>query len=186
MGHLANIHCRVRAPTKNPAKTTNRPRRNVRPFILPSYLVSIFCKSSPSPFLLCNSNARSIPRWASKVCEGNGDRYDVHSSALIDGGFWLHIGSARTVAAHVAIELTGQHHRHSCAVQRCWPQARYRASRLSGLYHSVTAGADLLSALRDVSARVLCSDHDLATLRRCNLAAFHAARSCSFIDGSPT
>jgi hypothetical protein len=37
----------------------------------------------------------------------------VQSSALIDGKVSLHVGSADTVAAHLSMGMTEQHHRQS-------------------------------------------------------------------------
>jgi hypothetical protein len=42
----------------------------------------------------------------------------VQSSALIDGEVGLHPGSADTVAAHLSMGMTEQHHRHSGVVHR--------------------------------------------------------------------
>jgi hypothetical protein len=42
----------------------------------------------------------------------------VQSSALIDGEVVLHPGSAESVAAHLSMGMTEQHHRHSGVVHR--------------------------------------------------------------------
>jgi hypothetical protein len=42
----------------------------------------------------------------------------VQSSALIDGEVGLHPGSAESVAAHLSMGMTEQHHRHSGVVHR--------------------------------------------------------------------
>jgi hypothetical protein len=68
----------------------------------------------------------------------------VHFSGLTVGLFGLHYSNVRAAVAHVAIGFTGHHHRHSCVIGFAPPQARYRASRIHGLYHSFTACADLL------------------------------------------
>lgn len=70
----------------------------------------------------------------------------MHSSVLIDGILGLHRSSVCTVAAHVAIGVTGHHHRHLSVVSFAPPQARYLASRLPRLYHCFAAFADLLVA----------------------------------------
>jgi len=111
----------------------------------------------------------------------------VHSSGLIDGMLEPHVRGVGAVAAHVAIGFTGQHHRHSGVVRAWRPQARYRASRFPGLYHSSAACADLLSSLR----RQLAVDgavvvHEFARLSRCSFAAFDASMSCADASGSPT
>jgi len=152
-------------------------RPHIAAFILPSYSGSVFCKSLPSPSVLHSSKTHTIPRHAARFRQVVEIRYAVHSSALIDGVVGLHVGSIRTVAAHVAIGVTGQYHRHSSVVRRCRPQARYRASRLPGLYHLSSAWADLLSAFGVRPARVFAAQ--LMTARGSTAAPWrHSTRRC--------
>ncbi len=58
--------------------------------------------------------------------------------------FVVLLGTARTGVAHVTIGFTGYRHRHVSVVSLALSQARYRASPLSGLYHSFAARADFL------------------------------------------
>lgn len=166
---------------KTPAKTANRAPHNVRAFILPSYLGSVSREYSPSPFLLHSSKTRSFPRHAAKLCEGVEIWYAVHSSGLVGGDIELLLSSVRTAAAHVAVGLTGQHHRHSGVVRRRRPQARYRASRFQGLYHLSSARAELLDHFRRhqdgcFGVFITSSRSSAAAPFRCSRRRRHAVR----------
>jgi hypothetical protein len=65
VAHLARANCKLRDRRKVPAKTTDRPRRTLGPFILPSidqYLRLIPCLPSFFPETVCAAPAYEIPQ----------------------------------------------------------------------------------------------------------------------------
>jgi hypothetical protein len=78
----------------------------------------VFCTFLPIiHFLLCYDKP-SDTHLTTRHDDMNESWRAVQSSALIDGEVGLHPGSAESVAAHLSMGMTEQHHRHSGVVHR--------------------------------------------------------------------
>lgn len=151
---------------------------------------------SPSSFLLPVTKIYYVLLYGTLPLADFEFRCAVHSSALIDGVFRLHWGSARTVAAQFSIGLTEHRHRQSSAVRSTVVRRGRRQdnvrSVVDGLHRSSSAEAELACSDHVRQCAVVlrficrCRVHLCAPRRRRSLTCARWALSASLAVGSPT
>ena len=106
-----------------------------------------FATSSPIVDVSSVTTRPSDARLTRAHDDMNELRRAVQSSALIDGEVGLHPGSAESVAAHLSMGMTEQHHRHSGVVHRALEARGHRQDSVRSvvlvLHQSSSAVAEL-------------------------------------------